>query len=416
MKKKRFMLLVLLMLCMFSAVPVYAYDNTKPFNPKDVATWTQGAWQECHDIKLANGTGSTIARAACSYFATSYALVKAGLMDPTTGTAPLDFIKEVNRTGGWDADWGHYDVNTISNYYPEVTCEEKYFGLQQNGMSRDEALAVCKNFYNEGKFVLICVRANGLTNGHYVFLDGYKEDGTMIIGDSGKPTTDFKLYMDHDVSVLYCHVYSVKGLKCNELASIYSEDVGKVTNKHNGEMSNEERELYGQVKEEYDLEGMGKFKNQLSSDCLVVPEYYDSTYLTVSEQRAVNEIKDNVQNNKTTVTGVYHTLMSFIGICCILYSIIMFMAYFLDYNNAFVDLSVLSIVTLGRFRVVSREEVGEENLGYSKKDKCTYVTMGMVATRCIVILMAGIFLVSGLLSNLVLKLVYLIIDSIAKIR
>lgn len=406
----------MLVLNLLNSIPVYAYDASKPFNPKDVATWTQGAWQECHDIKLAGGTGSTIARAACSYFATSYALVKAGLMDPTTGTAPLDFIKEVNRTGGWDADWGHFDVNTISNYYPEVTCEEKYFGLQQNGMSRDEALAVCKNFYNEGKFVLICVRATGLTNGHYVFLDGYDENGMMIIGDSGKPTTDLKLYLNHNVTVLYCHVYSIEGVKCNELESIYSEDVGKVTPNKNGEMSDEEKDLYGKVKEEYDLEGMGEFKNQLSSDCLVVPEYYDSSYLTVAEQNAVSDIGESVNKNKITVTSVYHTLMSFIGIVLILYSIIMFLAYFLDYNNVFIDISVLSIVTFGRFHIVTKEEVGDGGLGYSKKDKCTYVTMGMVAVRCIVVLLVGLFLVSGALSNLILQLVYFITDVLKKVR
>lgn len=416
MKRKRFLVVILLVVILMSSIPVYAYDNSKPFDPKDVTTWTQGSFPESNTIKLANGGGSTIRRAACSYFAVCYAFVKAGLMDPKTGTAPIDFIKDVNRRGDWDADWGHYDMSSISKYYPKVTCESEYFGLQNNGMSREEALAVCKNFYNEGKFVIICVQASGVTGGHYVFIDSYKEDGTMVIGDSGFSTTDFSLYMNHNVYLKYCHVYNIEGVKCNELESIYSDNVGGTSTESNGAMTEEEKVIYNKVKNEFELEGMGRFENLLSSDCLVVPEYYDNSYLSVSEQKALSDIGRNVEKNRITVTGVYHALMSFVGVVLILYSLLMFLAYFFDYNNTFVDISLLGIITLGRFRVVSKEEVGEGNLGYNKKDKCTYVTMGMVAVRCVVVLVVGLFLVSGLLSDLVLSLVYFVLDIIEKFR
>lgn len=72
--KKRFFAVFLIIVSLLYCVPVHAYDNTKPFDPKDVTTWTHSAWQECHEIKLAGGTDSTVARSACSYFATSYAL------------------------------------------------------------------------------------------------------------------------------------------------------------------------------------------------------------------------------------------------------------------------------------------------------------------------------------------------------
>ena len=409
---KRILILCMVFLFALKSDIVYAYDHTKPFDPKDVTTWTQGSWAECHQIKLANGDGHTIARSACSYFATSYALVKAGLMDPTTGTAPIDFIKEVNKKGGWDASWGHFDVNKIGDYYPEVTCEEKYFGLQQSGMTRDEALAVCKNFYNEGKFVLICVRASGLTNGHYVFLDGYDENGMMIVGDSGKPTTTLQLYLDHNVQILYCHVYSIEGVKCNELASIYSENVGQVTNK-NGEMSEEEQRLYGKVRDEYDLEGMGQFKNTLTAEeCLVVPEFYDNSYLSTSEKKAVSDIKGNVDNNRLSWSRVYHIALSFIGICCILYGVLLILAYFLDYNNVFIEVSMLGLITFGRFRVVNWDDIGKDKkrLGYDKERKITYLTLSMVLKRSVVLVMLGMFLVSGILSSWILNIIWWIKD------
>ena len=42
--------------------------------------------------------------------------------------------------------------------------------------------------------------------------------------------------------------------------------------------------------------------------------------------------------------------------------------------------------------------------------------MGMVAVRCIVVLLAGLFLVSGALSDLILQLVYFITDVLRKVR
>lgn len=394
-----------------TSVSVYAFDPNKPFNPKDVTTWTQSAWPECHTIRLAGGTGSTISAAACSYFATSYAMVKAGIMDPKTGRAPLDFIEEVNRTGGWDTPWGHFDSSKINDYFDKAECVENGVKLEWAGMTQEEALAVIKKYYNDGYYVMICVVAPGITDGHYVFCDGYDENGDMIVGDSGYCTTRLNGYMNNNLEICYCRVYSVEGAPCNEMQSIYSDKVGQRLDGRNGAMSDDEMALYRGVVDEYDLEGMGKYRNYLTAEDCVVPEFMWKADLSLREQSCVSDIGETIESEKLNTRKIFFMILSFVGICCILYSVLLLLAYFLDYNNSFIDLSLLALISFGRLRVVSSEEVGYDSkrLGYSKKDKCTYLTMGMVAKRAVILFVVGALLVSGALSSMLLEVIWWIV-------
>ena len=413
--KKRYSKVVLLIVSFImllgSYSNVYAFDPNKAFDPKDVATWTQSAWPECHTIRLAGGTGSTISAAACSYFATAYGMVKAGKMDPKTGTAPIDFIKEANKKGGWDTPWGHFDSSKISDYFDGVKCEENGVKLEWAGMTQKEALAVIKKYYNDGKYVIICVVAPGITDGHYVFCDGYDENGDMIVGDSGYCTTRLNGYMNNNLQICYCRVYSVKGVPCNEMQSIYSDKVGQRLDGRNGAMTDEEMDTYNRVVDEYDLEGMGKYRNYLTAEDCVVPEFMWKADLSLREQSCVSDIGNTIESNSLNARKIFYITLSFCGVCCILYSVLLFLAYFLDYNNTFIDISLLAIVSFGRLRVVSREEVGYNNkkLGYNKNDKCTYLTLGMVAKRSVILFIVGVLLVSGAISGAILEIAWWIV-------
>lgn len=411
-KKKRYRVILLwiatIIVLLCSSINVYAFDPNKSFDPKDVTTWTQSAWPECHTIRLAGGKGSTISAAACSYFATAYAMVKAGKMDPKTGTAPIDFIKEANKKGGWDTPWGHFDSSKIGDYFDGVECEEKGVKLEWAGMSQKEALSVIKKYYNDGFYVIICVVAPGITDGHYVFCDGYDENGDMIVGDSGYCTTRLNGYMNNNLQICYCRVYSVKGAPCNEMQSIYSDKVGQRLDGRNGPMSDEEMDTYRGVVDEYDLEGMGKYRNYLTSEDCIVPEFMWKADLSLREQSCVSDIGSNIESSTLSARKVFYIALSFFGVCCILYGIVLFLAYFLDYNNTFIDISLLAIVSFGKLRVVSREEMGYSNkkLGYNKKDKCTYLTLGMVAKRSIILFAVGILLVSGAIGGIILEVAW----------
>ena len=68
-------------------------------------------------------------------------------------------------------------------------------------------------------------------------------------------------------------------------------------------------------------------------------------------------------------------------------------------------------MSFGRLRVVSREEVGYNNkkLGYNKNDKCTYLTLGMVAKRSVILFIVGVLLVSGAISGAILEIAWWVV-------
>lgn len=411
-KFEKVVVLFLSIWLVFGSVSVYAYDPDRVFDGTDVGSWTQGSWDECDSFII--GDGRTIQRAGCGYFATSYALVKAGVMDVSSGRAPIDFIMQVVNDGNTDTSWGHFKMTTINQYYPEVTCEEYMYGLMNSGMSLEEALVRVKDFYNQGKFVIIDVSAPGITDGHYLFVDGYKDDGTMIIGDSGKPYTDLQPYLDAGLTIKYCTVYSIEGKNCNELASIYSNEIGSETDP-NGEMTEEEVALNNAVVKEYDLEGMGKYKNYLSPADLQEPIIYpDGMNLSVAEQYNVSRMRENIESKSLTPASFFHALSVFIGICCILYGVLLLLAYLTDYNNTFVEFSLLKLISFGKFRVLEQEDerLGIIEPGYDKNRHITYLSVPMIIKRIVLLIIIGLLLISGAVGGLLMAIIFFFQDHV----
>lgn len=395
-------------------MPVRAYDNSKPFDGKDVATWTQGAWEECHTYVIGTDGESTIQNSGCGYFAIAYALVKAGIMDTSSGTAPIDFIKKVVEGGDTDLSWGHMKMTAINKYYPQVTCDEYLLPLGNADMSTEQALSVIKDYYNKGKFVIASVSAPGITSGHYVFFDSFKEDGTPVIGDSGKPFTDFKPYLDAGVFIKYCTVFSIEGVNCNELASIYSENVGETTGVTNGEMTEEEKRIFQGVVKEFDLEGMQGYNNIIDAG-LQRPIFFGSENdLTIAEQRNVEEMGSGIDSRKLTPARVFHISMSFVGICLVFYGVLMLLAYLTDYNNTFAEVSLLKIISFGKFMVLEQEDIrfGTIEKGYDPNRHITYMSVDMLIKRIVLLFGVGILLLSGIIGDAFVSIIFFFRDNI----
>lgn len=415
--RKKFIKLVTILITvwlLFGSMTVYAYDPNIPFDGTVVASWTQGAWPECKTFII--GGTSTIQRAACGYFATSYALVKAGLMDPSTGDAPIQFIKKIVQDGNTDTEWGHFKMTTINQYYPEVTCKHYMLQLMNSGKSLEESLDIVKGFYNEGKFVIIDVAAPGITNGHYVFVDGYKEDGTMIIGDSGYGFTDFQPYLDAGVTIKYCTVYDIEGKDCSKLASIYSDTIGEATEPNSGsEMDSEEQEVFESFVKEMELNGMGKFNYESPADLQEPVLLPYAEQLSISQQANISSIGENIDSRKISPSDFFHALSVFSGICFMIYGVLLLLAYITDYNNTFITVSLLKIISFGRFKVLKPEDekYGVVRPGYNASMNITYLSAPMIAKRVIFLVAIGLFLISGVLNNLLINIIFFVQDTLS---
>lgn len=76
-----------------------------------------------------------------------------------------------------------------------------------------------------------------------------------------------------------------------------------------------------------------------------------SENLTVNEQTQVARWSENIKNNSRGVIGFFRTLTAFLGILITIYSLLLYMCYWLDRSNNIVDVSTLRILTFNQLQI-----------------------------------------------------------------
>lgn len=160
-------------------------------------------------------------------------------------------------------------------------------------------------------------------------------------------------------------------------------------------------EGYGNIITESDLNGipidsfLEKYQQSL--------ENADASQLPLSQKNSLKELKenqDNVSDAESIAISIFHGAEMFIGICCVFYGILLIVAYLFDYANVYIDISLLGIITFGRFRLMESEESNrfKQFKGYNKYNGKTYVTFGSILIRSAILIFIGTaLLMSGFL-------------------
>ena len=76
-----------------------------------------------------------------------------------------------------------------------------------------------------------------------------------------------------------------------------------------------------------------------------------SENLTVNEQTQIARWSENIKNNSRGVVGFFRTLSAFLGIMITIYSLLLYMCYWLDRSNNIVDVSTLRILTFNQIQI-----------------------------------------------------------------
>lgn len=224
-KRKRFFVgaVGLTLAFLMNAGAVFAYDTSKEFDAHDISTWQQDEDGFPENTTLTLGTSSkTVSQAGCGYYAVASMLVKAGTLDPEM-QSPIDVVLTANSGDNTDCGGWHFDMTKIDILDPDLECVDAYLTI--SGYSTEDYLAYIEQKYNEGYFIIVDVSAEGVTSGHYVFIDSFS-DGEIYITDSkyeGIKWSD--TYGQTETTVKYLHLFrSRSGKKCNELESVYAQD------------------------------------------------------------------------------------------------------------------------------------------------------------------------------------------------
>lgn len=80
-------------------------------------------------------------------------------------------------------------------------------------------------------------------------------------------------------------------------------------------------------------------------------EMASSESLTVNEKTQIAKWSENIKNNSRGVVGFFRTLTAFLGILITIYSLLLYMCYWLDRSNNIVEVSTLKILTFNQIEI-----------------------------------------------------------------
>ena len=132
---------------------------------------------------------------------------------------------------------------------------------------------------------------------------------------------------------------------------------------------------------------------------VVIPDVGNRNSLTQAELNNIQAIKDTKDADKLSLFEVVKTVISFLGFALIVYAVLLFLAYIFDRVNSFLNISLVSMLTLGHIKVAQRDDMSE--LDDEMKKKKGYVTMAKLFIIIAIIVILGSLMVSGYLSYLI---------------
>lgn len=397
-RKIRIMMGVICMVCMlmpsFTSYAYYDYNTdgkTIEEASKDPKYWNQGFVPDSDGLTLNNG--ESLQDSACSFFATSFALVKLGFMDPTKDN-PVELVRWCNKDSSRLVENWHINPEALSERYSGL--ETIYPDYAVTGKQGDDIKVYAKGKMSEGYVVCLCIRhpkrsdPNDWT-AHWICVDGFDGD-KMIIADSAfgaytEPKDwdlegnygDYGSYTDYTAS--YAMLYKKEGVDPFKTPSIYG---GEFTS---NPMTDEEKEKYQQILDDYDLVGMPDKSILMDNSDNI--ELVNNSVLSLEENNQLANIKENLDTGRLTVLGVFSVLCKVLGIILLIYAMLLIVGSITDKINMWVDVSTIKVLTFGRNTLITSEDDQDA-------DVKGMVTIKQMAFRIVIVFLIGLLLLTPL--------------------
>lgn len=168
----------------------------------------------------------------------------------------------------------------------------------------------------------------------------------------------------------------------------------------NAPKTEEEKQLLEQLIKEFDLQGMPTINGLPNQQKVDLPT---TTGLSISENINLDSIKEARNNNSFAISEDLSRILMFLGIVLIFYSVLLLVALLYDWVNSFIDFSLISILTLGKYRLVSKDYFEKNKLiGYDKYKRQTNVTPLSCFIRIVCIAVIGILITSGVIQTVII--------------
>lgn len=232
---------------------------------------------------------------------------------------------------------------------------------------------------------------------HYSPIVGWDDEGDKpVIWDvaGGDKTWDDFTAKSKDISCF--RVYESTKLKSKEaFAGANSTDTSDVD-------TDKQAEAFNNVVKEWELRGMPS-KSNIRADAQDI-SLPDGKGLSLADKTNIAGIKDDINSRHKNIYQIMDISFSVLGFLLIVYALLLSVGYVLDKSNSFINLSMVSILTVGKIKIVDKGETISEEM---KKDG--YVKPNAFYIRSLVIFLVGCLLISGVIQRLVMEVVYRLI-------
>lgn len=379
--KKYISLFLILILCFSNVLVVKADDSWKTFSQGD-PEWGSYVY----------GGGCTLKSTGCAITGITILMAYANdeLRDRSTWNPKI--ASQKFGFSGAAIYWG-----TTTNADPTFSIVGG--GKQYSGgrLSAEDAKSRVNALLDKDYYVLICTKGLYTAGTHYSPVVGRDGDTPKVWDVAGESGGSFQSWDDWANKGL-TEIIAFQSSKQGSSKAFESAGASSTSDKEN--MSEEEKqELAFKIVSEGELTGMPDsnliFKDQTNIDLV------NRDSLSQGEQEDVENLKQNISSGKKfSFEGLLNSIISFVGMFFIMYGIALFIAYIFDYVNTFIEISVLGIISLGKFRVLDvNENEGNFSGGYNESDGHTYLSKSMLVKRIVVFEIIGMFLVSGLIGR-----------------
>lgn len=165
----------------------------------------------------------------------------------------------------------------------------------------------------------------------------------------------------------------------------------------NAPETEEEKQALDNLIKEWDLKGMPVIEGLPNQQKVDLPS---TSGLSVAENINLESLREAKKNESFVLSEALSRAMMFIGMVLIFYSVLLLIALLYDWVNSFVDFSLVSLLTFGKYRLVSKDYFERNKLiGYDKYKRQTNVTPFSCFMRIVMIAVVGMLITSGIIQT-----------------
>lgn len=328
------------------------------------------------------GGGQTLKGAGCAI--TSYSVL-AAYADPK--------LRDVKKFNPKIAAQDYLSFSGGDLYWNPVKGPLKYLGISVT--SKDAV----KKALDKGYYIIAWSSFVYPGGTHYSPIVGWdsKKDKPIVwdVAGGGKTWDDFTA---KSTIITGFQVYKSTKLSSKDAFA----GAGSESSSKGSKLAKKQKEAYSNVLNEWKLHGMPKQSDIVAKAQDV--KLTDSNKLTLAEKKSKTFIQDSMDAQNKTAYQILNICCVVLGLLMIVYSLLLYLGFFVDRSNSFIDLSFVSLLTIGKVKLVDTKETLTDE---QKEDG--YVTSKTFFARCFIISLIGGLLVSSLIPKIVAMVIYALV-------